>query len=51
MAVELGSELLCCNRFFHLQWCLNFDKCDERHCAEPNSSSLAIQTVALGVPT
>ena len=43
MAVELWPELLC--------WCQNFDKCDERHCAEPISSSLATQTIALGVPT
>ena len=34
-----------------LHWCLNFDKCDERHCAGPISSSLATQTSAHGVPT
>ena len=35
--VELGSERLCCNhtkQFLCLHWCLNFDKCDERRCAE-----------------
>ena len=26
-------------QYFNLLWCLKFDKCDERHCAEPNSSS------------
>ena len=54
MAVELGSEHPCCNhtrQFFYLPWCLNFDKCDKRYCAEPVSKSLAAQTIALGVPT
>ena len=54
MAVQLGSELLCCNhtqQFLYLHWCLNFDNCDERHCAEPISSCLATQAIALGVPT
>ena len=30
-------------------WCLNFDKCDERHCAELTLSSLVTQTVAQDV--
>ena len=30
---------------------LNFDKCDERHCAEPTLSGLDTQTIALDVPT
>ena len=52
MAAESGSEHLCCNQmwqFLYLHWCLNFDKCDERHCAEPTSSGLAAQTIALDV--
>ena len=35
----------------HHHWCLNFDRCDERHHAESISNSLGTQTVALGVPT
>ena len=53
LAVESGSEHLCCNhtrQFLHHHWCLNFDRCDERHHAEPISNSLGAQTVALGVP-
>ena len=49
-----GSEHLCCNhtrQFLHHHCCLNFDRCDERHHAEPISNSLGAQTVALGVPT
>ena len=54
MAVELGSEHLCCNhtkQFLCLHWYLNFDKCHERHGAELTSNSLATQTIALDVPT
>ena len=50
MAVELGSERLCCNhtkQFLCLHRYTNSDKCDERHCAEPTSNSLATQTIAL----
>ena len=53
-AVELGSEPLCCNRTrqsLYLHWSSNSDKCNERHCAESISTSLATQTIALGVPT
>ena len=49
MAAELGSQHLCCNRtrqFLYLHGCLNFNKCDERHCTEPISSSLVTQTIA-----
>ena len=38
-------------QLLYLHWCLNFDECDERHCAEPSSSSLATQTVSMGAPT
>ena len=54
MAVESGSENLCCNhtrQFLHQHWCLNFERCDERHHVELISNSLGAQTVALGVPT
>ena len=50
MAAELGSERLCCNhmrQFLFLDWCPNFGKCDERHCAGLSFNSLATQTIAL----
>ena len=53
MAVELGSERLCCDhtkQFRCLHWYMNSDN-DERHCAEPTSNSLATQNIALDVPT
>ena len=34
-----------------IPWYLNFDKCDERHCAEPTLSGLDTETIALDVPT
>ena len=49
-----GSEHLCCNhtrQFLHHHWCLDFDRCDERHHVELISNSLGAQTVALVVPT
>ena len=52
MAAELGSERLCCNhmrQFLYLDWCLNFGKCDERHCARLTLSSLDTQTIAMDV--
>ena len=54
MAVELGSERLCCNhtrQFLHLHWRLKFDRYDERHCAELTLSGLDTQTIAPDVPT
>ena len=50
MAAKSGSDRLCCNhmrQFLYLHWCPNCGKCDERHCAEPTSSSLVTQTIAL----
>ena len=38
-------------QFLYPHSCLKFDKCDERHCAETTSTSLATQTIALDVPT
>ena len=52
-AVDLGSELLCCNHTWqslHLHWFLNFDKCDGRLCAELTLSNLDSQTNALDAP-
>ena len=37
--------------FLCLHLCPNFDRCDERRCAELTLSSLATQTIALDVPT
>ena len=54
MAVELGSERLCCNhtrQFLCHHWRLKFDRCDERHCAELTLSNLDTQTIAPDVPT
>ena len=54
MVAESGSERLCCNhmrQFLCLHFCPNFDRCDERRCAELTLSSLATQTIALDVPT
>ena len=54
MAVELGSERLCCNHTRQLlchHWCLKFDRYDERHCAELTLSSLDTLTIASDVPT
>ena len=50
MAAESASERLCFNhmrQFLYLHWCPNFDECGEHHCAEPTSSSLATQPIAL----
>ena len=44
MAVESRTEHLCSNhtkQFLCLRWYTNFDRCDERHCTEPTSTSLA----------
>ena len=54
MAVEMGSERLCCNPTRKLlchHWCLKFDKCDELHYAELTLRSLDTQTIALHAPT
>ena len=54
MALELGSERLCCNhtrQFLCLHWRLKFDRYDERHCTELTLSGLDTQTLALDVPT
>ena len=50
LAVELGSERHT-KQFLCLLWYMNSNKCDERHCAEPTSNSMATQTLALDVPT
>ena len=47
MAVELGSERLCCNhtrQFLCHHWRLMFDKCDERRYADLTLSNLDTQT-------
>ena len=38
-------------QFLHQHWCMNFERCDERHHVELIFNSLGAQTVALGVPT
>ena len=54
IAVELGSERLCCNQTRQLlchHWCLKFDRCDERRYAELFLSSLGTQRIEMDVPT